>query len=221
MVGLSTYNLVFATGNQGKYKMLETELKNAGMDSINLVMQDMNLIEIQDDSVVNISRYKAEQAWNTLHQPVLVHDSGLNIPAFGGFPGPYTKYISKALGAQGFVDLLKDKDDKRMIFCNCLTFVDEVGEVHQFNDDTGNNIIVADYVADKSRSDQWSELWKIIIPKGLGFDKTLAEMDDNEFNHYMDLRTQAGTDNAYHDFIDFLKNKFNLSMSIKTKTGTK
>lgn len=204
----NSYDLIFATGNKGKFVMCENTLRSRGMDNqINLIMQNMELLEIQSNSIAEISMFKAKQAWEKLKRPVIVHDSGLNIPAFNGFPGPYTKYVTDYIGAQGYVDLLKDKSDKRLIFCNCITFVDETGQTTQFMDDTGDNMYVANYVSSTKRHDQWSELWQVIIPKGFGYNKTLSEMNDFEFIEYQEKRTECGTDGAYHAFFSFLEEK--------------
>lgn len=61
--------------------------------------------EPQADSVASVARAKAAAATRLVEGPVLVEDSGLAIPALGGFPGPYLKYVLATLGAQRLVEL--------------------------------------------------------------------------------------------------------------------
>ncbi len=44
---------------------------------------------------------KAREAWRTLRQPVIVEETGLELAALNGFPGPLVKWMLEAVGAEG------------------------------------------------------------------------------------------------------------------------
>jgi non-canonical purine NTP pyrophosphatase (RdgB/HAM1 family) len=100
--------LVFVTSNEGKLRearrLLGAELKAESLD----------LPEIQSQSFEEVVRAKALEAARRLGVPVLVEDSGLEVPAWGGFPGPFTKWITMgALGQAGLARMLDSFDDRR------------------------------------------------------------------------------------------------------------
>jgi XTP/dITP diphosphohydrolase len=52
-------------------------------------------------------------AWERLHRPVLVEDSGLEILAWGGFPGALVKWLEKSAGLEAIVRMLEPFADRR------------------------------------------------------------------------------------------------------------
>ncbi len=46
-------------------------------------------------------RAKGEEAWRRLGRPLVVEETGFEIDAFGGFPGPLVKWMLEAMGAEG------------------------------------------------------------------------------------------------------------------------
>lgn len=73
---------------------------------------DLDLPEAQalDPSVV--AREKVDAAWERLRRPVLVEDSGLEILAWGGFPGALVKWLEKSAGLDGIVRMLDPFPDR-------------------------------------------------------------------------------------------------------------
>jgi len=52
-------------------------------------------------------------AWERLRRPVLVEDSGLEILAWGGFPGALVKWLEKSAGLEAIVRMLEAFPDRR------------------------------------------------------------------------------------------------------------
>ena len=57
-------------------------------------------------------------------QPVVVTDTYWNIPALKGFPGPFMKYVAGWFVPEDFLNLMKDKTDRRVSFTESITYKD-------------------------------------------------------------------------------------------------
>lgn len=172
----------FITSNKGKIAALERALKTENAGEVEVVAQDLNLLEPQFDTVKEVSLYKAQRAFEMLQKPVLVEDGGFCIAALNDFPGVYTKYAIKTIGANGIIKLLEGVEDRQARFISYATYIDAAGEVRQFERKGGQ----VDICCRKVNIDSpyaWSELWKIIYVKKYG--KALCEMSKAEVDDYM------------------------------------
>jgi non-canonical purine NTP pyrophosphatase (RdgB/HAM1 family) len=59
-----------------------------------------------------VARAKVESAWEQLRRPVLVEDSGLEVVAWGGFPGALVKWVEKTAGVEGIARMLDAFPDR-------------------------------------------------------------------------------------------------------------
>lgn len=172
----------FITSNKGKIAALERALKTENAGEVEVVAQDLNLLEPQFDTVKEVSLYKAQRAFEMLQKPVLVEDGGFCIAALNDFPGVYTKYAIKTIGADGIIKLLEGVEDRQARFISYATYIDAAGEVRQFERKGGQ----VDICCRKVNIDSpyaWSELWKLIYVKKYG--KALCEMSKAEVDDYM------------------------------------
>lgn len=64
-------------------------------------------------------------------KPVVVSDTFWNFPALSGFPGGYMKEIAQWFTPQDFLNLIKDKCDRKIIFTESITYKDK-GQVKTF-----------------------------------------------------------------------------------------
>lgn len=93
--------LVFVTSNPGKAREASALLGRA------VAAQPLDLPEIQSLDFREVARAKAIVAARALGVPVLVEDSGLSISGWGGFPGPFTKWITMGvMGQEGLAKML-------------------------------------------------------------------------------------------------------------------
>ncbi|MCB1035780.1 MAG: non-canonical purine NTP pyrophosphatase [Acidobacteria bacterium] len=86
---------VLVSGNPGKAvearRIVGAELETVALD----------LPEIQSLDLEEVLLAKAEEAWHRLGRPLVVDETGLELSALGGFPGPLVKWMLKAIGAAG------------------------------------------------------------------------------------------------------------------------
>lgn len=153
----------FITSNQGKVKSLQNSLKLNGME-IEVYSQNLDIMEPQFDTVQEVSKFKALKVFETLKEPVLVEDGGFSIFELKGFPGVYTKYILKTLGADGILKLMQDIENRTAKFISVATFVNNEGKVFQFERE-GGKFEISKGKVDIQSPFAWSELWKIIYLK--------------------------------------------------------
>ena len=152
--------------------------------------QSLDLIEPQADTAREIARVKARQAWDQLHQPVVVDDSSFHITALNGFPGPYIKPMLQTVGIDGILRLMEGYDDRSAAFISSLVYIDEDGVEHIFDDDpyTGTIALTA---STKKKAGAWSALHQIFIPTDC--DKVLAELTVDEHTNVQPDRVDSYT----------------------------
>jgi non-canonical purine NTP pyrophosphatase (RdgB/HAM1 family) len=102
---LSPPQWVFVTSNANKWREAQRIL-GAPLERL-----ELELIEVQAESVAAVAANKARAAYAQLGRAVIVEDAGLELVALGGFPGPFVKYWEKLGGlpsmcraADGLID---------------------------------------------------------------------------------------------------------------------
>lgn len=90
-----TSSFVLVTGNPGKLaearRLWESELEAI----------DLDLPEIQSLDLAEVLRAKGDEAWRRIGRPLVVEETGLELDALRGFPGPLVKWMLQAIGAEG------------------------------------------------------------------------------------------------------------------------
>lgn len=97
---------VLVTSNKNKVSEARAILRSRGISLRGLIR---NLPEPQADTLEEVVRVKLN-AVEPRHEPVLVEDSGLFLPALGGFPGVYSSYAYRTLGVDGLLRALSGKE---------------------------------------------------------------------------------------------------------------
>ncbi len=101
------FGLTFVTSNAGKAREAAIFLGRE------VAVKDVEVPEIQSLDFAEVARAKAIVAAGALGIPVLVEDSGLAVDAWGGFPGPLTKWITRgAAGQEGLAKMLDGFSDR-------------------------------------------------------------------------------------------------------------
>lgn len=177
---MKRHEIHFITSNQGKIKSLENALKLQNID-VTVLAKNLDIMEPQFDSVQEVSKFKAKTAFKIVNAPVLVEDGGFSVFALNGFPGVYTKYILKTLGADGILHLMQGTKDRRAKFISVATYVNEEGKIFQFERE-GGEFEISENKVDKQSPFAWSELWKIIYLQEYG--KNLCELSEQEVSEY-------------------------------------
>lgn len=114
--------LYFITGNKNKIAIAEKFLKPFG---IIFEPKDLNIEEIQSDNIEKVAMHKAKNAYSKVKKPLIVTDHFWSIPALGGFPGAYMKYINQWFTPDDVLNLMKNKNDRKAILTEMICYIDE------------------------------------------------------------------------------------------------
>lgn len=118
MSSLKQVPFVLVTGNH--YKLLEAERilgyrpQSAAID----------LPEIQSLDLREVLEAKADEAWRLLQRPLVVEETGLELAAMNGFPGPLVKWMLEAVGPLGIARAAHALDEPRVTARCLLLYVD-------------------------------------------------------------------------------------------------
>ena len=115
-----SYDLFFASSNIHKFQEAKKILDNFGI-SIGFFKCDLE--EIQSNSLKEIAKHKALQAFQKCKKPVIVEDDGLFIDSLNGFPGPYSSYVFETIGNKGILKLLKQ--NRKAKFVSIISYYDK------------------------------------------------------------------------------------------------
>jgi XTP/dITP diphosphohydrolase len=129
-----SFDIFFASSNDHKFQEAKKILDDFG---INLGFFKCELEEIQSNSLKEIAKNKAVQAFQKCKKPVIVEDDGLFIDSLNGFPGPYSSYVFKTIGNKGVLKLLKR--NRKAKFVSVISFYD--GKNHESFESKVNGII--------------------------------------------------------------------------------
>jgi non-canonical purine NTP pyrophosphatase (RdgB/HAM1 family) len=164
--------LVFVTSNPGKAREASALLGRA------VEARPLDVPEIQSLDFREVARAKAVVAARALGVAVLVEDSGLAVAGWGGFPGPFTKWITMGvLGQEGLAKMLDGFSDRDAEAVSVLAVARP--------DQREADVIVAEGRAKGSIAlhprGQNGFGWDVLfIPEGET--RTFAEMSDEEKN---------------------------------------
>ncbi len=115
--------ITVVTGN--KNKAAEVAAFFAGITEVSHIF--FNCIEPQSDSISEIAKVKAQQAYAALRIPLIVDDTGLFIEALAGFPGPYAAYVQDSIGNTGILRLMDGIQNRRAYFATSIAYIDDNG----------------------------------------------------------------------------------------------
>lgn len=99
--------IFFATSNLNKLREMQHFLDSGGLGEYKLEIIDSDFVEPQADHLEDIAKAKAETIAKKLNKPVIADDTGLEIEALNGFPGPYSKWVHHKIGNDGFIKLME------------------------------------------------------------------------------------------------------------------
>lgn len=148
---------------------------------ISVTQKSLELEEVQSFDVAEVAEKKIRQAMSQLTEPFFVEDSGFYIKALKGFPGPMIKPIMTALGDERMTNLVGPNDSREVEVISVIAYGNpSTGTVETFQGSYLGTIAESPH-GTKSRG--WL-LSKIFIPHG--WNQTLAELDDMEWQKFLD-----------------------------------
>ena len=104
-LALPEFSLV--TGNRSK---LEEASRILGFEPPSV---DVDLPEIQSMDLHEVLRHKADSAAGHVRGAFVVEETGLELDALNGFPGPLIKWMLKAVGPEGVAKIAQDAGSRR------------------------------------------------------------------------------------------------------------
>ncbi len=157
--------LIFVTGNQGKFEEAKRIISN-------LEWRDINLTEIQSLDPKEIIAHKLEEAGSQVEGGVIVEDNSLYLDCLSGLPGPLIKWFMKTVGNKGLVKIAKSFDNLKAAASVIVGYKE--GDVVEFFEGRIEGTIV------EPRGENGFGWDAIFQPFGKG--KTFAEMTLEEKN---------------------------------------
>lgn len=161
-------DLVFITGNQNKADFLAKHL------GVPVAHHKLDLDEIQSLDPHTVVEHKVRQAYATIKKPVLVEDAALIFTAMGRLPGTFVKWFIDEIGCEGLLRLANSLPEQATIGRVCYGLYDG-RELHFFDGEMHGR--VAAEARDGGRGFGFDPIFI-----NDGFDKTRAEMTEDEYD---------------------------------------
>ncbi len=174
--------MIFVTGNKYKFDEVMKILPD-------LEMVDLDVPELQLDSVEEIAVESIKHAFAELGKPCFVEDTGFYVHALGGFPGSYGKHALNSIGIEGMLKLMQGVEDRGAHFITCIAYADENGVKAFAGRDEGN-------ISLDARGEQGFAFDRIFVSEGC--DKTNGEQAMDEKNKHSS-RARAMT--AFQEYL--------------------
>lgn len=188
-------DIVFVTSNKGKVASAQKELKD-----INIEIFDYDFVEPRSDNVQEIAEYKVREAYNIIQKPCIALDAGFFIQALNGFPRAFVHFALDTLGIEGILKQMQGIDNRKCAFKECLAYYDGENMLY-FNGNYEGTLSTE--IRGKDTDKKWSDLWYIFIP--YGYDKTLAEMTDEERNNRLKCSQNTSAMEELSDYYQMTK----------------
>ena len=173
--------IFLATGNKHKAAEIGAILSEYGFEVLPMALE---IIEPDYNSLEEVARFKAEQAFAKLKKPVIAEDTGVFFEGYNNFPGPIAKRVYLGIGFEGLLTLIKATKNKRAFFRTVICFAKTKKEMHIFSGTLQGKLIETVVEEEKDRL----PYEKIFVPDGCT--KTLVELDLTEKNR-ISHRAQA------------------------------
>lgn len=160
---------VFVTSNENKLR------EASGILGVDLDRADVDVQEIQSLDFEEVAAAKALAAREALGEPdhpVIVDDSGLVVGAWGGFPGPLTRWLMKSVGNTGLLKMLATEEDRSAMAVCVVGVADASGSVRVFRG------MVEGGIAHQPRGEGGFGFDPIFVPEGQT--RTYAEMGNEK-----------------------------------------
>ena len=167
----------FATGNINKFNEARIILSSYGFA---VAMLRVKGNEIQNDSLKEIAKTSAVNAFKRSRLPIFVEDAGLFIDALNGFPGPYAAYVYKTIHNSGILKLMKNTAERHAKFQSVIAYCDEtLCEPECFDGEAKGEITTTERKQQEKSAFGFDPIFQ---PNGSS--KTFAEMTIEEKNGY-------------------------------------
>jgi XTP/dITP diphosphohydrolase len=169
--------IIFATSSKAKFEMAREMINER---KITLVYKNIEFKEPRNIDVIPIVRSKALQAWKKFREPLIVNDFGIFIEALNEFPGTQVNFVLKTIGLKNVLKIMQGCENRNVSFKSAVAFANN-NKVKIFCGEYPG-ILATELRGNNTRG--WSDFIRLYIPTG--FDKTPAEMNEEELEQYLD-----------------------------------
>jgi XTP/dITP diphosphohydrolase len=114
--------MYFVSSNDNKFREIKELIAGYAYTHFSLEHRKLKLKEIQSNSLEEVAKVKANDAYELIGDEVLVEDDGLFIESLNDFPGVYSSFVFNTLGNKGILDLLRNKKSRRATFKSIIAF---------------------------------------------------------------------------------------------------
>lgn len=184
--------IFFATNNVNKFQEARRVFAE---HKIAVGMLRVKTLEIQSESLEEIAKASAIEAFRNCNLPIIVEDAGLFVEALNGFPGSYAAYIYKTIGNRGLLRLMKNAKIRKARFMSAVAYYSADCESPLcFEGEVLGEITKEERKSGDERGFGFDPIFKPAKS-----DKTFAEMSIVEKNKY------SHRANALHKFAEWYK----------------
>jgi XTP/dITP diphosphohydrolase len=184
--------IFFATNNVNKFQEARRVLAEY---KIAVGMLRVKTSEIQSESLEEIAKTSAIEAFRNCNLPVIVEDAGLFVEALNGFPGSYAAYVFKTIGNRGLLQLMENIKNRKARFSSVVAY----HSVHCKSPICFEGEALGKITEDERRSGNGYGFGFDPIFKPVNSNKTFAEMSLSMKNRY------SHRANALHKFAQWYK----------------
>jgi non-canonical purine NTP pyrophosphatase (RdgB/HAM1 family) len=161
---MAMQEITYITGNQKKADYLASYL------GFPILHKKIDLDEIQSLDLKKIVAHKVRQAYDIVKSPVVVEDTSLGFTAWGGFPGPFVKYLGEAMPLDEICSLFDGKERGAVARC-VFGYFDGKNEAYFEGEIKGA-------LAEKPAGEGAFGFGRIFVPDG--FSGTQAELSEED-----------------------------------------
>ncbi len=165
--------LNYVTSNRVKFEEAQIILASP---NIELIHSHIHLDELQG-TPKSIIEHKVIQAFNLLNEAVIVDDVSVSLEALHGLPGPYIRPFLEALGDDGFWDLVKRYENRRISATCSIAYMHSKNLTPLFFDGTVHGTVVEPRGATRHGPHSWNA-----FTQPDGSEKTMAQMSLEEMS---------------------------------------
>ena len=165
--------LIYLTTNPYKVAEANKFFKEKYGFDLEIVNPEFEILETQAKTCGEVAAFSAKYAADKLGYAVLKSDTGLYLDALGGLPGPYNAYFDKQIGAEKFLELLKNETNRKARLEHCFAYCEPGEEPIVF---TGGGTGTISYEL-KGNIGRWHDFF--FIPDGE--EKTLSELREIDY----------------------------------------
>ena len=172
--------IFISTTNRHKVHEISAILSEYG---VGLEQKELRVIEPDFDSIEEVAKSKAEQAFAHLGKPVIAEDTGIYFLAYHNFPGVFAKRVYEGIGFDGLLSLIRRVKNRRARFGTAICYHD--GKTTKvFSGYLEGSLLLRAVSVDKDRL----PYEKLFVPDG--YSKALVDIPIQEKNR-VSHRAQA------------------------------